>query len=603
MTAKSISPEERIALDQRARSILARNPGVIDLIAEGARANPQGMALVYLRTPDDPQPASIDYDRLMGLLHAAANWFRDAGVEPQDAVSIFTPACPATFVSLWAAMAAARAHPLNLLFTRATVAAQLKAAGSKLLLTPAPGMPGGLYETVAGLDREIPGLRIVTVPLDGAIAFDGRTLEPDKAWRAAAPADPGEADRVAALFPTGGTTGLPKIARLTNRNMVASAIGSALLAGYGPTDRTLCGLPLFHVGAAFVSSLAALSSGAAIYLPTAAGFRNPAVVQNFWKIIEANRITVTGMVPTSIGAVAGVPIAGADITRLRLVAVGAAPCPSEVERRFLAVSGLDALRQVYGMTEFAGAITQVGHGEWSAPGSVGSPVPLVETAILVNGELRKEYGVVGELITRGPQVFAGYLVGEQTKSAFHEGDWLRTGDLAQIDADGQIHILGRVKDLIIRGGHNIDPLMIEEAAMKFPGVAVAAAVGRPDRYSGEAPMLFVSAQPGAAIDQAALLAFVESEISERPALPKVVAVLAEIPLTPVGKIFKPRLRELAAENAARELLGDNAGEIRAAHDDRGLTLRVTVEGGDETAAAARQMLAQFPIRVEVFARQ
>jgi len=602
MTAKSDSPGDRSALDQRARSILARNPRVIDLIGEGARANPQGVALAYLRTPDDPQPVSIDYDRLVGLLHAAANWFRDAGVGPEDAVSIFVPACPAMFVSMWAATAAARAHPLNLLFTRATIAVQLKAAGSKLLLAPPPGLPGGLYETVAGLDEEVPGLRIVTVPLDGTVAFDGQVLEPDMAWRSGAP-DAAEADRVAALFPTGGTTGLPKIARLTNRNMVASSIASALVVGYGPTDRSLCGLPLFHVGGAFVTSLAAMSSGAGVIIPTAAGFRNPAVVQNFWKIVEANRISVTGMVPTSIGAVAGVPLDGANIESLRFVAVGAAPCPSEVERRFLAVSGLDALRQVYGMTEFAGAIAQVGHNERPVPGSVGSPVPLADVAILVNGELRKDKGVVGELVARGPQIFTGYLVEEQTKGAFHEGGWLRTGDLAQIDEAGQIHIVGRVKDLIIRGGHNIDPIMIEEAAMKFPGVSIAAAVGRPDAYSGEVPMLFVSAQGGVAINTAELLSFIESEISERPALPKLVEVLAEIPLTPVGKIFKPRLRELAAENAALEFLTEKACEVRAAHDDRGLILRVIVKGDNDAAAAARQILERFPIRVVVTHRQ
>src|SRR5437763_11450149 len=127
MTAKSDSPGDRSALDQRARSILARNPRVIDLIGEGARANPQGVALAYLRTPDDPQPVSIDYDRLVGLLHAAANWFGDAGVGAEDAVSIFVPACRAMFVAMWAATAAARAQPLQLRVTRATIAALFQA--------------------------------------------------------------------------------------------------------------------------------------------------------------------------------------------------------------------------------------------------------------------------------------------------------------------------------------------------------------------------------------------------------------------------------------------------------------------------------------------
>ena len=156
-------------------------------------------------------------------------------------------------------------------------------------------------------------------------------------------------------------------------------------------------------------------------------------------------------------------------------------------------------------------------------------------------------------MTRGPQVFAGYIDANQTRDAFHEG-WLRTGDLCRIDADGYVEIMGRVKDVIIRGGHNIDPRAIEDAAMEFPGVALAAAVGRPDSYAGEVPMLFVSVQPGVTIDPQELGAFVSERILEPPARPRAVEIIADMPLTPIGKIFKPRLREIASAGAARDLL-------------------------------------------------
>ena len=132
--------------------------------------------------------------------------------------------------------------------------------------------------------------------------------------------------------------------------------------------------------------------------------------------------------------------------------------------------------------------------------------------------------------------------------------WLRTGDICRIDADGFVYIMGRAKDVIIRGGHNIDPRAIEDAALGFPGVALAAAVGRPDAYAGEVPMLFVSTQPGVHIDPQALSAFVLEKILEPPARPRAVSVIAEMPVTPIGKIFKPKLREIAAGEAARELL-------------------------------------------------
>ena len=141
----------------------------------------------------------------------------------------------------------------------------------------------------------------------------------------------------------------------------------------------------------------------------------------------------------------------------------------------------------------------------------------------------------------------------QTEDAFHQG-WLRTGDICRIDADGFISIMGRAKDVIIRGGHNIDPRTIEDAALGFPGVGLAAAVGRPDTYAGEVPMLFVSPQPGVIIDQQALADYVQEKIMEPPARPRAVAIIADMPVTAVGKIFKPKLREIAARAAARELL-------------------------------------------------
>jgi fatty-acyl-CoA synthase len=162
--------------------------------------------------------------------------------------------------------------------------------------------------------------------------------------------------------------------------------------------------------------------------------------------------------------------------------------------------------------------------------------------------------------------------------------------------------MGRAKDVIIRGGHNIDPRAIEDAALGFPGVALAAAVGRPDAYAGEVPMLFVSAQPGATIDPQALAAFVQEHILEPPARPRAVSIVAEMPVTPVGKIFKPKLREIAAREAARELLaaeGLSTGvEVEAVTDpSSGLYLRVT--SVPDRAEMTKRLLQRFPVRIEL----
>jgi fatty-acyl-CoA synthase len=601
--SRSFSNDERQRLDDTARQIVDAHPRVIDLIARGADANPQGIALAYLRTALDENSATIGYGELMGLLQAASAWYRAHGIGPQDAVAILAPSCPAIMVAMWAATAIGAANPLNLLFSREAIAAQLAAMGAKILLVPPPGTPGGLFEKVAGLEREVPTLeRIAVLPIDGTVAFDGEVLQPDPNWRSALEsAVAGEADRVAGLLPTGGTTGHPKIVRLTNRNMVASSVASMLASGNTPGDRVMVALPLFHVGGAFCGCLPALAAGASVYFPTAFGMRNPEVVTHFWRIIERCRITFTGVVPTSLGAVASVAVDGADLSSLRLVATGASTCPPEIERRFLATWGGDAVRQIYGMTEFAGAITQVPCDKSPDGFAVGLPVALAEIAVLADGSIHREAGSIGELLARGPQVFAGYVDSRQTAGAFHEG-WLRSGDLCRIEPSGQVVVTGRIKDLIIRSGHNIDPAQIEEAAMQFPGVALAAAVGRPDPYAGEVPMLFVAPQRDATLDVAALADFMAERVAEPAARPKTIMLVDDIPLTPVGKIFKPRLREIAAEQAVRQMLSEHAGSegfvVQAVTDaERGLIVRVMT--GDDTNAHAsiRKLLEQLPLAI------
>jgi fatty-acyl-CoA synthase len=605
MLKDRLSPADEAGRDQEMRETLAACPRILDLIARGPLADPDADAVIYLRSPLDPSPVVMSGDHLMGAIKAAENFFRAAGIGRDDAVAILLPIGTATMVAIWGAAACGIAEPLNLLFTREAIIAQLNAVKAKLLLAPPPGLPGGLFEKIDGVQKHVPSLRrVVIVPLDGRIAFDGEVLTPDPAWRNdyGRCTDRSVADRVAVMLPTGGTTGHPKVARLTHRAMVASCVASRMALDYRKGDRGLIALPLFHVGGLFVGVGASMSAGATIFIPGPAGARDPALISNFWRIIETYRLTHAGNVPTTLGALAEIPVGDCDISSLRVTPTGASVCPPEIERRYLARWGGPCVQQVYGMTELAGAIAHDVAGVRPRPESVGTRNPMVELAILADGQLHTPPwpSPVGELLTRGPQVFAGYVDGKQTEEAFYQG-WLRTGDICRIDADGFIYVMGRAKDVIIRSGHNIDPRTIEDAALGFPGVALAAAVGRPDAYAGEVPMLFVSPQPGATIDPQALMAFVQDKILEPPARPRAVCLVAEMPVTPVGKIFKPKLREMAAGDAARELLKaeglSNDVHVEAITDpSSGLYLRLTAP--TDKAATALRLLQKFPVRVE-----
>ena len=161
-------------------------------------------------------------------------------------------------------------------------------------------------------------------------------------------------------------------------------------------------------------------------LPTATGLRNPDVVANYWRIVETQRATLAALVPTGLAAAAEAPSKGRDLSSLRLFATGASVCPPEIEKRFLAVWPGDCVRQVYGMTEFAGAITQTPWNRGQRPGSVGLPAALVEVAVLSGGTIHRGPSPDGEILARGPQMFAGYLDKGQQGATLYQG-WLRSG--------------------------------------------------------------------------------------------------------------------------------------------------------------------------------
>ena len=331
------------------------------------------------------------------------------------------------------------------------------------------------------------------------------------------------------------------------------------------------------------------------------------MVSGFWRIVERYGVTLAGAVPTSVGAVLEVPVGKSDISSIRAGFCGAASLPLAVGERFRQVTGKN-LYEVYGMTEASGIIAVDPPAGPGAVGSVGLRLPYTQVTVRrlnadgALGEICAE-NEVGVLTLSGPTVSPGYRNEEHNRGVFFPDGTLNSGDLAYTDATGRIHIAGRSKDLIIRSGHNIDPLMIENAMQCHPAVALAAAVGMPDTYAGEVPVCYVSLRPGARATEAELREHAERAIAERPAWPRRIHIVDTIPLTTVGKVYKPQLRCDAAGRLVKQVLGDLGLEevqVRVREGGRrGMTVTVLLLADSPAISQVQEALSHYLFDTEL----
>ncbi len=605
---------EQVPLEER---ISARS--TYEMIRQGVALNPDKPALhFFLKAEGYAQPVTITYRQLLGRIHQTANLLRDLGVGPTDVVSFLLPNLPQTHFLIWGGEAAGIVNPINPLLAPAQIKEILLAARTKVLVALGPVPGTDIWAKVEALRREIPTLEAVLQVMgpgdekEGIYSYDALVerypADRLESGRQIAP------DEIASLFHTGGTTGTPKLARHTHWNEVTNAWMIALAGDLGPEDTLLCGLPLFHVNGVIVTGLAPFSVGGTVVLLTPSGYRDREVIARFWKIVEHYRATFFSAVPTVFAALLNVPMQGEDVSSLRYAICGAAPMPVEVFKAFEAQTGIKIL-EGYGLTEGTCASSANPRDGERRIGSIGIRFPYQPMKVVkLDAEGRYERDCapneIGVIVIKGPNVFPGYVQEEHNRKIWVDDGWLNTGDLGRQDEDGYFWITGRLKDLIIRGGHNIDPAVIEEALHRHPAVALAAAVGKPDAYAGELPVAYVALKPGAQVSAEELLEHCRREIPERAAVPKEILFLDRLPLTAVGKIFKPQLRWDAARRAYTEALAPlaEAGiqvEVQVGpHPVHGAFATVTVSGVEEDRRAEvedriQEILGRYAVKYRV----
>ncbi len=610
-TVRDIEGFEEVTLEKRLEFF-----NTYDLLKQGAAINPDSWAIsFFLRGEDYANPAQVTYGDFLTRVTQTANFFHDLGVGPQDVISYLLPNLPETHYVLWGGEVAGIVNPINPMLEPSTIRDICQAAGTKFLVALGEFPGSDIWEKVSRIRKELPSLRAlirVMGPSDekeGIYGYDEfvKRYGGDKldSGRAIDPQD------MASMYHTGGTTGTPKLAPHTHFNEAAMALmfGSAIDLKAG--EVTLCGLPLFHVNGTTVTGSGPFSIGAHVVLLGPMGYRDPSVMQNFYKIVEHYRAVTFSSVPTVLSVLLDIPKGDVDISSLRYAGCGAAPLSVELFQRFESHSGMKVL-EGYGLTEGTCVSSlNPAHGERKV-GSIGLRLPYQEMGVFIVDEEGKfireaETDEIGSVCIKGPNVFNGYLEEAHNRGIWPKQGWLNTGDLGRQDADGYFWLTGRKKELIIRGGHNIDPAAIEEPLYRLPGVQVAAAVGRPDPYAGEIPVAYVQLQEDARLTEEQILEHAKKEIGERAAIPKEVILIDQMPLTPVGKIFKPALRWDAIRRVYEEELKDLEDMVEAldikVREDKvyGSVATINVKASqqfswDKIEERVREILARYTVK-------
>jgi acyl-CoA synthetase (AMP-forming)/AMP-acid ligase II len=541
---------EDVAIRGVSTKVWKHAPGSLRDLVAFARSHGERLATIH-----EDERVSFEAQHRAIAHFAAALAAR--GIGKGDRIAIAARNLPEWVVAFFAITSlGAIAVPLNAWWTGAELAYGLSDSGAKALVVDAQR-----WERIGGLRGEFPGLETVIVARADAAPPGTERIEEligrPADWAAlpeqALPDTPIDPDDEATIFYTSGTTGNPKGALGTHRNLVTNIFSGAYSGARSflrrgealpaPEPKTgLLVIPLFHVTACSASLMGAMAAG------------NTTVFMRKWdtveamRIIERERVAVTGGVPTIAWQLLEHPDrAKFDLSSLEAISYGGAPSAPELVRRIFEEFG--ALPgNGWGMTETMATVTShIAEDYLNRPDSAGPPVPVSELQVRADdGTTVLPPGEIGELWAKGPQIVKGYWnKPEATAETFVDG-WVRTGDLARLDAEGFLYIVDRAKDIIIRGGENIYSIEVENALYEHPAVTDAALVGVPHRTLGEEPAAVVHLAPGTTATEAELQDWVRARLAPFKVPVRIVFVTDTLPRNANGKILKRELKTLFA---------------------------------------------------------
>lgn len=603
-TLADVEALEQTPLEQR----ITRWDFALNLL-DGCRDDPNRAALHVTNNGNvDGEVLTWRFAELEQRAIQVANLLRASGLSPSDVVAVVTPTVPGLFATMIGGLLAVRLFPINWMLDARALGDLMQRAEVKVVIALGPTPGFAIWENVcaavASLEKP-PKLFSLHEPfsppaaddlLTAAAAYTGDQLAFDRPTA--------QRHSIACYVHSGGTTGHPKIVKITHGGMVFRQWAANNGLAFTRRDVVLSDTPLFHIGGLLVRGLVNTANGNTAVVPSVHGARDKTYIANYWRYIERFGITQVSGVPTTLSVLAKNPPTGENISSLRpYFATGSTAMAPAVQDRVTEVTGAQVL-QSYGLTENTSHATLDPRDGEVRRRCSGLRVPYVKLRIVkmgAGGEVLRDCAVDenGMVLVGGPGVAGGYLDPAQDKGAFLADGFFVTGDLGSLDADGYLRISGRQKDLIIRSGHNIEPGLIEDALLQSPWVALAAAVGKPDAHAGELPIAYVQLHPGAQVTADELMRYAAEHIPERPAVPKEIVVLDKLPLTSVGKPMKHVLQMDAAKRvfeAALQSLPCPWNLDIANTGGSGLAITLTLKEASEAARhEAERILSAYAI--------
>jgi long-chain acyl-CoA synthetase len=500
----------------------------------------------------------LTYAQLEAQVERFCTGLINAGFKPGERIAVMLPNLPQFIVAFYGAMRAGLVVvPTNPMYKHRELQYQLADSGSVAIVTLPQCLPtvaDSLDGTeirlviVATINEVLPRIMGIAYGLKNHPPKHRFVAVPVKPWREILAVHgtaslPAPDDDLAVLQYTGGTTGASKGAMLTHHSLLANAIQVFIwqVGMIRGSIRTLAVTPFFHVyGLSVGMNMTIWGHGLLILVP-----RFDAA--NVRKVIKKERPNLMPGVPTMYIALEHQPDVGPDeLSSLDICISGAAPLPAAVQADFPRIAPMARLVEGYGLTE-ASPVTHCNPCNGARPGTVGIPFADTDCRIIDPDSWDDmPEGQVGEVAASGPQLMLGYWKRDDETERVIKDGWLRTGDMGFVDEDGFLHIVDRIKDMIIAGGYNVYPREIEEVLFHHPGILEASVVGYQSEYRGETVRAFIVRRPGSTVTEAEIIAYCKEELAAYK-VPKMVEFVDELPKSLIGKVLRRKLREMEAD--------------------------------------------------------